>query len=202
MILFLKDLLTADESAELLAKCQKHHATHVSQDGYPREYRNNYRAIFDDEAIAKDLFARILPGMRDNGLATLIRGGQTWDLVDLNPHWRYCYYETGGVFGRHRDTSYLTSKLTVMFYLNSDFEGGATRFYNVGNNLHGVVHSMKDEHDRGPFRDAGLETLDICGEAGSCVIFPHDLLHDGQLVTKGPKHILRTEAMFKRRVLS
>lgn len=61
--------------------------------------------------------------------------GKDWKLVGLNPHYRFCKYDRGGVFKRHLDGNVVHDRLrhrswyTCMLYLNSIRDGGATRFF-------------------------------------------------------------------------
>jgi hypothetical protein len=56
-------------------------------------------------------------------------------LKEINPHFRFCKYDPSGLFLPHYDGIYIKgmnerSILTLMFYLNEDFEGGNTNFLN------------------------------------------------------------------------
>src|SRR5262249_12052277 len=100
---------------------------------YPRNYRNNDRAIHDDAMLAKRLFDRIralLPDRLTDGR------GASWRLKGLNERFRLCRYRNGQRFSVHRDGAHARapderSLLTVMLYLNdaAEFVGGSTRFF-------------------------------------------------------------------------
>jgi prolyl 4-hydroxylase len=55
-----------------------------------------------------------------------------------------------------------------MVYLNDDFDGGHTRF----------------------------EDAIICPAAGMALFFAHHLLHEGAVITRGRKYVLRTDVMY------
>jgi len=82
--------------------------------------RNNDRIIFDDKVLAKRIFEQLkesVPQRIDD-----------WQLAGLNERWRFYRYENFQYFKWHRDGVYKRSeteesKLTLMIYLNDDFEG-------------------------------------------------------------------------------
>jgi len=110
-----------------------------------------------------------------------------WTLKDLNPRWRYCRYGPGNYFGPHTDGAWSpsnteTSFLTFMLYLDSpkdgDYEGGNTNFLTRSKQL----------------------KYSVVPEAGMALVFVQediDLYHEGAKLTKGIKHILRSDVMYK-----
>ena len=63
------------------------------------------------------------------------------------------------------------SLLTLLVYLDDDFDGGATDFPEQG------------------------ET--VTPRAGDALWFQHALLHAGRPVTRGTKHVLRTDVLYR-----
>ncbi len=61
-----------------------------------------------------------------------------------------------------------------MVYLNSDFTGGETKFYNDDRELHIAVQP----------------------ESGTALVFVHRQLHEGASVLSGRKYVLRTDVMY------
>jgi len=113
----------------------------------------------------------------------------TWDLHSMNRRWRYCRYYEGHYFGAHTDGTYgytegkqrIMSALTFMLYLDSpkdgDYEGGNTNYLTRGGDI----------------------TYSVEPEAGMALVFlqaDNHLLHEGAKVTKGTKHILRSDIMY------
>lgn len=87
---------------------------------------------------------------------------------------RFYKYEKGQQFRKHRDQSFIRngnewSFYTFMIYLNDEFEGGATSF----------------------------NQIDIVPKLGDCLVFLHDLEHEGSTLTKGIKYVLRTDIMYR-----
>ncbi|WP_430468147.1 2OG-Fe(II) oxygenase [Winogradskyella ouciana] len=94
--------------------------------------------------------------------------------IGLNEMFRFYKYEQNQEFKKHRDQSYIrnefeSSYYTMMIYLNDNFVGGETTFGN----------------------------LKIEPKKGSCLIFFHDLEHEGTKLTLGEKYILRTDIMYR-----
>ena len=67
------------------------------------------------------------------------------------------------------------SSITVLVYLNSDFEGGSLRFLD------------QDSH------------LDVFPKEGLVVLFPHKLLHQAAAVTSGSKQLLKLSVLYSAR---
>lgn len=127
--------------------------------------RNNDRCVFDDPGLAGQLWTRARVGVPE-----VLSGRQA---VGLNERFRLYRYRPGQRFAWHADAPYRRdngeiSLLTFMIYLNSEYEGGATRF----------------------------ETAKVAGRAGMALIFQHGLIHEGAEVSHGVKYALRSDVMF------
>lgn len=102
----------------------------------------------------------------------------------MNNRLRICKYPAGGIFGKHEDAeasfASFRSRFTVMAYLNniSEEQGGATRFF-----------------EKTAMRPLAVK---IQPAAGLVVIFPHQLLHDGELCIADAKYLIRSDIMFDR----
>jgi WD40 repeat protein len=150
---------------------------------YPPSYRDNDRAVVDDDDLAGWLFERIgrhLPArlQADDGSA--------WQLSGLNRRIRFCRYRDGQSFRIHRDGVHHASPserslLTFMVYLNSadEFAGGATRFF------------------RGRDPACG-EFMRVAPAKGLLITFDHGLWHDGAPVHEGTKWVMRSDIMYRR----
>jgi prolyl 4-hydroxylase len=134
------------------------------------EVRNNTRVVFDDQSLANELWQRLTPW---------IPGQRGQRAVGLNERLRIYRYTSAQYFRWHRDGSFVRSErerslLTLMIYLNGDFEGGTTDF------------------------DVKIKTFSVVPGAGSALLFEHSLLHQGAPVRTGTKYVLRTDVMFER----
>lgn len=131
--------------------------------------RSNTRVMWDDaeEATALvDLLGEAVPS--------------TWNgerRVGGNPRLRIYRYEPGEHHSAHWDTVVelpdgIASRITLVFYLNDDFEGGETEFPELGKRV-------------APAR-------------GTALLFQHRVLHAALGVTSGVKYVLRTDVLYRK----
>ncbi|HYG14107.1 MAG TPA: 2OG-Fe(II) oxygenase [Bacteroidia bacterium] len=95
-------------------------------------------------------------------------------LYGLNELIRFYRYKPGQKFKKHNDQSFIkneeeASYYTFLIYLNDNYEGGETQF--------------------------DMQT--IRPQAGTLLIFLHQLEHSGNEVVNGVKYVLRTDVMYK-----
>lgn len=100
--------------------------------------------------------------------------------IGCNEYFRFSKYAPGEEFHRHRDGINQDkhghrAKYTVNIFLNSDFCGGSTEF----------------------FDEAGNSVFDARPSAGRGMIFDNQILHCGNKVTEGFKYLLRTDVMVR-----
>jgi prolyl 4-hydroxylase len=131
--------------------------------------RNNARVMFDDPALAAELFTRVLPALPDPLFRTRP--------VGANERFRGYQYGPGQRFAPHFDGAFHRSpveesQLTFMVYLDEGCEGGDTEFLDLG------------------FR--------VTPRRGLALLFQHRLMHAGNEVTGGVKHVLRSDIMYRR----
>ena len=133
------------------------------------EVRNNERVIIDDVELASELFRRLEPHIPAEWGPRIAIG--------LNERFRYYRYTPGQYFRWHHDGAFVRSHeerslFTVLFYLNDDYEGGTTDFY--------------DEETR------------IQPQKGMALVFEHPILHQGAPILRGTKYVLRSDIMYTR----
>lgn len=168
-----------------------------------RDIRRCGRCIIDDPSLADDLYERIMKAVgelpeleRKITRAPWIMPSSSDDpnvvtAVGLNERMRFLRYKPGHFFAPHQDLRYVrgpeygqrvgeTSYVTVQLYLNDKFKGGITRFLSGGG---------------GGCGDGGRH-YDVRPRRGSVLIFDHDLVHEGSVVTDGIKYSVRTDIMF------
>ena len=68
-----------------------------------------------------------------------------------------------------------------MVYLNDDVTGGETRFFRS------MAHAL-----------AGDPYLTVAPRTGAALVFEHRLWHEGAVVERGRKYVLRTDVMYGR----
>jgi prolyl 4-hydroxylase len=168
LAVLLRGVFTPDECVQIVARSEAQGfvpAVEGDQSG-----RSNHRCIIDDKVLADEIFRRVyhvLPEARRDDF----REKQTLDTLScVNERCRIQRYDPGQLFAKHVDGQYERddgserSHITVQLYLNQDFEGGTTRFL---------------DHDfRSPLH------LDVVPETGACLIFEHELLHQGSAVRR------------------
>jgi hypothetical protein len=136
-----------------------------------KDIRDNARVMVDDVDLAATLFERARP--------LLPPRAERRYLLGLNERFRYYRYDVGQTFRPHYDGSFERSTfeasyLTFMVYLNDDFTGGATAFY---------------ENDKTP-------RVRVAPEQGMALVFEHRQLHEGAPVESGRKYVLRSDVMY------
>jgi predicted 2-oxoglutarate/Fe(II)-dependent dioxygenase YbiX len=137
--------------------------------------RNNDLALIRDPALVDSLLEDIRPHLPATMTAEWGAGRTKVSLTGLFSPLRVYRYHPGQHFGLHQDQSYrrddgARSLLTLMVYLDDDFEGGETDFPEQGERV-------------APARGDGLW-------------FQHMVLHAGRAVTRGVKHVLRTDVLY------
>jgi len=134
-----------------------------------QDVRNNDRIIFDNLELALRLWKRLAPVLPAVWIARSLAG--------LNERFRFYRYSTSQHFDWHYDGAFERSNgekslITVLLYLGGDYTGGETTFF-------------VDE-----------KLIEVRGDQGDVVFFPHRLRHRGSLVKEGTKYMLRTDAMY------
>lgn len=173
------ETLAATECSEVVDAVTRQGGFEPTAVDYPPSYRDNDRAVLESAELAARLFARL----RDALPAELVDGdGGRHRLEGLNERFRLCRYRDGQSFRIHRDgahapTDRVRSRLTVQIYLDDGFVGGRTRFYRTR---------------------AGGEIGAVVPRVGTAIVFDHELWHDGEPVTSGTKHVMRTDVLYER----
>lgn len=136
------------------------------------DIRNNDRVMFDDVDLAAELFERLRPILPER-----VRGGEDpLTAVGLNERFRGYRYGPGHRFAPHFDGAFRRSaeecsELTVLFYLNDGFAGGATSFCDWA--------------------------VRVEPRQGQALLFYHPVLHEGCVVESGRKYVLRSDVMYR-----
>jgi len=132
------------------------------------DIRNNERVMFDDVALAKDLFDRIAARVP----APLCE----MQPVGANERFRCYRYTSGQRFAPHYDGAFVRNErerslLTYIVYLNEGFDGGETGFLDFD--------------------------VTAVPKTGSALLFQHFMLHEGVSVRSGTKYVLRSDVMYR-----
>lgn len=137
--------------------------------------RDNLIAIVRDPDVGATLWARIARHLPATMSTAWDGPRRTVTAHGLFEPLRVYRYDVGHHFGLHSDQSYTRgdarSLLTLLVYLDEDFDGGETEF--------------PDEHQT------------IAPRTGDALWFQHAVLHAGKQVTRGTKHVLRTDVLYR-----
>lgn len=133
-----------------------------------KDVRDNDRVIWDNMMVATQLWSLVKQYMPHD-----IDG---YEPIGLNERFRFYRYKDGQQFKPHVDGSFKRddkemSKITLMIYLNEDFEGGSTTLI--------------------------IENEEIQPKTGMLFLFEHKILHSGNPVTQGVKYVMRTDVMYR-----
>jgi predicted 2-oxoglutarate/Fe(II)-dependent dioxygenase YbiX len=125
-----------------------------------------------DKKLANKLFEKI-----KHELSQHFKGLR---IIGLNDHFRFSKYYPGNSFGIHRDGINVDNQgnravMTLNIFLNDVEEGGGTIFYYDGNRQ----QLMKN----------------VRPKAGTGALFFNQIYHEGKLVKKGYKYLIRTDVM-------
>jgi predicted 2-oxoglutarate/Fe(II)-dependent dioxygenase YbiX len=175
-VFVIRGFLTPEECRSFVAESERagyEDATISTASGavMAKHIRDNARLIVDNSSLAAEWWRRA-----ERFLPQHI---ERWRAVGLNDRFRFYRYEPGQRFAPHFDGYFdrengERSQLTFMVYLNSDFTGGETKFYNGNRELHIAVQP----------------------QSGMALVFVHRQLHEGASVRSGRKYVLRTDVMY------
>ncbi len=161
------NILTIDECKNIIDLFEKGNSKYIDRD--IAEY---YRIDYTDEELSNILWERIkknVPKIYENG-----------NIVGLNTYIRLSKYEPGMEFGKHKDginqDKYGNRSIfTLNIFLNDDFKGGETFFYNDDETTRNIAMP----------------------KVGRGALFDGQITHCGNLVSKKCKYLLRTDVMIK-----
>eukprot|EP00049_Salpingoeca_infusionum_P005511 m.93018 g.93018 ORF g.93018 m.93018 type:complete len:791 (+) comp12994_c0_seq3:163-2535(+) len=195
-VVTLTNCLSEEECVKLVQTAEEV-GFHSLASEFPPDYRNNTRLIALNETFAHDLWTRIVPHLETECISVRPCGfgnEGVWVPIRLNECIKFGRYLPGEKFAPHVDGPWIprsdeTSIMTVIFYLNHDYEGGETQFLEKPDSLPTTAAEAAQV--------ATAPLLSYKAQVGSVLIFPHDMLHQGLPVLSGVKHIMRTEIMYR-----
>jgi len=171
--------------------------------------RDNKYQVIVDQNLANQLWERIkpyVPKTANQFLETSTyfneEGGSEWEASGVVERLRIYKYESGEQYPEHMDGSYKRSIvdkhgesyyqqsfLTLLIYLNDEFEGGKTGFY--PNKQH--CRYLRDIENKIP-------SIVITPKTGTALVNIHNILHEGAPVEFGTKYVLRTDILFTKKM--
>jgi hypothetical protein len=163
-LLLVDNLLTVDEAKSFIKMLEsvELHRLDNSLSVYDRH-------IMISDEWAKKIYARVIGYFPEDLRPQL----------SINDHFRFSKYHPGGYFRIHTDGINVDSKsgkrsfITINIFLNDDFEGGETSFYN----------------------NSGDHVVTAKPIPGRGAIFDRAIHHSGNTVVGGYKYLIRTDVM-------
>lgn len=211
-VILLDGVLSRHACDELIKVIEPHFRS-LRDEFLPSE-READRVMCHDPNFAEWLAQRVFPflsssdptlGFRPWGFGVL--GGGEWKPDNLNPCLRYGRYRPGSQgFRPHRDATYIKdedtrSVLTLILYLDDQFEGGDTVFYRTTQPRRLIEQTVAEEMEGG-----FVEKFRVRPRPGRVLLFDHNMIHSGEPVhsssssegSQGGKHFLRTDVVYRR----
>mmetsp|Transcript_32492 Transcript_32492/g.55359 ORF Transcript_32492/g.55359 Transcript_32492/m.55359 type:complete len:275 (+) Transcript_32492:135-959(+) len=193
----LRNFLSHEECENIIEQAER---IGLEDCGYSRRIRKTDRVAAHSLELAQMMMERVKPFVGPFDLKTT-KGPDwypegiphsmppyKWYPTEINPTFRICRYERGCFFFPHHDGGYCKddshqSIQTFMIYLNDDFDGGTTRFYN-----------QLQHHYKKP--DPNNLIYSYIPRKGDALVFNSQITHDGEILSSGQKYILRSEIMY------
>lgn len=210
-----ENLLSAEECQEVIRIGQEEYGIVDKVPSGDRRYRNCCTEHFNDQELTDRIWQRLQNIVPEQYILDTTQdpppGLQACTVKEMPGSWKPCgcsnrftllYYQAGGHFGPHRDSVHSPSEhqrslLTVSIYLNDrpQGSGGATQFL-----MDDMEMSSVDENGRICASDDQTIAVMEADTAGKAVVFCHDLLHQGEPLTRDaePKWLLITQVLYQR----
>ena len=189
LLLQLGSLLTSEECDDIVKHLEEKQFEEMSSK-YDREKRSSSRLIVLDDRLGRTLWRRLkfahklsklIPNSRPLGFN--VQGD--WKLSGVNPAMRINKYDSNDFFAPHKDAQYAPnaderSLLSLLIYLNDDYQAGETKFYfpKVQSQIDVKGFSIREEIDAYQGLDRGYECICVQPKKGHAVLFTHHLLHE------------------------
>eukprot|EP00005_Dracoamoeba_jomungandri_P000434 CAMPEP_0174251454 /NCGR_PEP_ID=MMETSP0439-20130205/1276_1 /TAXON_ID=0 /ORGANISM="Stereomyxa ramosa, Strain Chinc5" /LENGTH=765 /DNA_ID=CAMNT_0015331777 /DNA_START=130 /DNA_END=2427 /DNA_ORIENTATION=+ len=187
-VFILDNFLSPEECQHYISESERVGYNVVKKEFIP-DYRNNERLTVNSHELATVFWDRAsemfeqedLQGVRPYGFDT----AGVWKPNGVDKWFKFSKYPDGSYYRSHMDAIFVLNSeertiYTLNVFLNDDFEGGNSLFFDRHN-----------ETNKNP-------AFQIEPKAGRAVIFNHDTRHAEELVTKGTKYVMSTEIVFKR----
>ena len=186
ILIELGTLLTCDECDEILHNINDETFENLSTK-YEKEKRNNSRLIVLDDRLGRTLWRRLkfsnkLPKLISNLTPLGFNVQGRWVMNGVNPAMRLNRYESEEHFSPHKNAQYAPngdqrSLLSLIIYLNDNYENGETKFYfpkqKAKSDVKGLTIS-EEIHSYGGIEE-GFERVTIKPKKGFAVLFTHNL---------------------------
>lgn len=180
--------------------------------------RTSSLCVLYDTELAKRLWDIIRPYLppdltylnhKDNPYLHREHQGAEWSPVFVYDKMRLYQYFPGDAFPEHHDykirrrivtedSEFIEQSFTsLLIYLNDGFEDGQTGYWPDEIGLH--CRFKKDVDDQSSNRK--MHQVLITPETGKLVLQYQDMMHEGISPKKGVKYILRTDVIYRQRIV-
>ncbi len=198
-------VLTKDECTSIINKV----GGKYFKSNYDTTVRDSKRICVIDHQLANILWKRLEDVIMKHYQNEVpfgynVDSARKWIPTKINECFRIFKYESPSVgFKPHFDNQYCESfdcrsVLSIVIYLNDNFDGGETIIYERPDNINLKGLTIDEEIEFNGGLDSYCINETIYPTVGLCAIFPHDTLHAGTKVTKGTKIIMRTDIIYTR----
>lgn len=162
-----KDVFSEGRCRQLIEMAEAKGFLRVGHGTPKKQIRHNKRVIVTDAALAEELFGKV----KEVVPASLVG----LEPVGANDWLRFYKYGQGDFFRPHKDNSLIInptrrSFLSIVVYLNDDFEGGQLHLPGQGR--------------------------DIQPRPGLAVVFSHWMVHESRPITEGVKYAFRSDVIY------
>eukprot|EP01126_Amoeba_proteus_P004913 TRINITY_DN11622_c0_g2_i8.p1 TRINITY_DN11622_c0_g2~~TRINITY_DN11622_c0_g2_i8.p1 ORF type:complete len:807 (+),score=124.07 TRINITY_DN11622_c0_g2_i8:92-2512(+) len=197
-----RNLLTPQVCKMMIDKSEKMGYKSIQME-YEESYRRAERVVVMCKPLADALWEHLRVHLLRNDIFEVRPYGfgaaGVWRPVGVNPCFRFTKYSPGDHFKPHKDGLFVLhdeyrSIYTIMAYLNDDFEGGETKFYETDASQN-ISPTTKRTHKEPP---SYILKLAMKAKTGNVIVFNHDALHEGTPLVSGIKYIFRTDMIFQR----
>lgn len=217
-LLTINNILTFNECNELINNNEKKGfkpsplsgGGHGNCDKTPS--RTSQFIVIDDKKLANKLWSRLksyvpknLRGISPVSYVNSVTKGDEYKPIGINEHIRFYKYDIGQYIKKHDDYRmsryryerttnkyyYQMTFLTVLVYLNDNFEEGTTNYWNdsTKSNFRFLVNVRNQDPD-----------IVINPKIGMASISDHVIQHEGIPPKKNSKYILRTDIIHEREI--
>jgi len=195
-LFILENILTANECEQLIIKSDPHYMKLDSE--YLLTERDGQRVLSNDKKFADVLYMRIQKYLPNKNLQPCGFGvSGKWTPLKINSCFRYCKYIGPSLgFAPHRDATYIENEttrsiLTILIYLNDEYQRGSTIFYKT-NNKRTMDQTVSDE-----MKNGFMERFNYKPKKGSVLIFNHNMIHKGDAIMPNDvKYMIRSDIVF------
>lgn len=208
------NFLAPTEAARLVEEVQLQKWLRVSMNGMRKNYREgidqtgSFRASTYHLELASLLWHRLsghVPMIlhTPKGSSQDAQGAMVWRAIGINPLFRFIRYEAGCALIPHYDAPYdygdgrrTLKSLLIYLTTSGPNEKGATRFIHDPQLL--VPVSQRNYADWDRFAEPNEVECAIQPEAGHALLFDHRMLHDCEMLEKGPRLVMRTDIVYQK----